>query len=161
MKKKILAFTLCAMGIGALTSCSDYLETSSKSNADGDFVFSNMTTARAAMDGAYSEWHGAISSQIFGDGLYYALDVAGSDIMRHPEKYTAQPLRHTPECFYVNGTAAADYDAVGYGKEAPNSPYSVLFAVIGKANAVASAIEGKSDFEEMMAGGKATDLSQL
>ena len=149
------------MGIGALTSCSDYLETSSKSNADGDFVFSNMTTARAAMDGAYSEWHGAISSQIFGDGLYYALDVAGSDIMRHPEKYTAQPLRHTPECFYVNGTAAADYDAVGYGKEAPNSPYSVLFAVIGKANAVASAIEGKADFEEMMAGGKATDLSQL
>jgi hypothetical protein len=149
------------MGIGALTSCSDYLETSSKSNADGDFVFSNMTTARAAMDGAYSEWHGAISSQIFGDGLYYALDVAGSDIMRHPEKYTAQPLRHTPECFYVNGTAAADYDAVGYGKEAPNSPYSVLFAVIGKANAVASAIESKSDFEEMIAGGTVTDLSQL
>ncbi len=161
MKNKILAFALCAMGMGALTSCSDYLETSSKSNADGDFVFSNMTTARAAMDGAYSEWHGAISSQIFGDGLYYALDVAGSDIMRHPEKYAAQPLRHVPESFYTNGTACADYDAVGYGKEAPNSPYSVLFAVIGKANAVASAIEGKSDFEEMMASGKTTDLSQL
>lgn len=143
------------------SSCSDYLETSSKSNADGDFVFSNMTTARAAMDGAYSEWHGAISSQIFGDGLFYALDVAGSDIMRHPEKYSAQPLRHVPESFYTNGTACADYDAVGYGKEAPNSPYSVLFAVIGKANAVASAIEAKSNFEEMMAGGKATDLSQL
>lgn len=118
------------------SSCSDYLETSSKSNADGDFVFSNMTTARAAMDGAYSEWHGAISSQIFGDGLFYALDVAGSDIMRHPEKYSAQPLRHVPESFYTNGTACADYDAVGYGKEAPNSPYSVLFAVIGKANAL-------------------------
>ena len=157
----LLSCILVSLSPCLLTACSDYLETSSKSNADGDFVFSNMTTARAAMDGAYSEWHGAISSQIFGDGLYYALDVAGSDIMRHPEKYTAQPLRHVPECFYVNGTAAADYDAVGYGKEAPNSPYSVLFAVIGKANAVASAIEGKSDFEEMMAGGKATDLSQL
>ena len=152
---------LCAMGVAALTSCSDYLETSSKSNADGEFVFSNMTTARAAMDGAYSEWHGAISSQIFGDGLFYALDIAGSDIMRHPEKYTAQPLRHTPECFYVNGTAAADYDPVGYGKEAPNSPYSVLFAVIGKANAVASAIEGQSGFDEMMAAGTPTDISQL
>ncbi len=157
----LLSCILVSLSPCLLTACSDYLETSSKSNADGDFVFSNMTTARAAMDGAYSEWHGAISSQIFGDGLYYALDVAGSDIMRHPEKYTAQPLRHVPECFYVNGTAAADYDAVGYCKEAPNSPYSVLFAVIGKANAVASAIEGKSDFEEMMAGGKATDLSQL
>lgn len=157
----MMHYVLSIAAVVLLASCSDYLETSSKSNADGEFVFSNMTTARAAMDGAYSEWHGAISSQIFGDGLYYALDVAGSDIMRHPEKYTAQPLRHVPECFYVNGTAAADYDAVGYGKEAPNSPYSVLFAVIGKANAVASAIEGKSDFEEMMSGGKATDLSQL
>ena len=158
---RVFYLLLPSLLLPSLLSCSDYLETSSKSNADGDFVFSNMTTARAAMDGAYSEWHGAISSQIFGDGLYYALDVAGSDIMRHPEKYTAQPLRHVPECFYVNGTAAADYDAVGYGKEAPNSPYSVLFAVIGKANAVASAIEEKSGFEEMMAGGKATDLSQL
>ena len=157
-----LSFIICSLSFSAaLTSCSDYLETSSKSNADGDFVFSNMTTARAAMDGAYSEWHGAISSQIFGDGLYYALDVAGSDIMRHPEKYSAQPLRHVPESFYTNGTACGDYDAVGYGKEAPNSPYSVLFAVIGKANAVASAIEGKADFETMMAGGKSTDLSQL
>ena len=161
MKNKILSLALCVMGMGALTSCSDYLETSSKSNADGDFVFSNMTTARAAMDGAYSEWHGAISSQIFGDGLYYALDMAGSDIMRHPEKYTAQPLRHVPESFYSNGTEAANYDPVGYGKEAPNSPYSVLFAVIGKANAVASAIEQKEGFDEMVAAGKPTDLSQL
>ena len=157
----VVCASLFTIHCSLFTACSDYLETSSKSNADGEFVFSNMTTARAAMDGAYSEWHGAISSQIFGDGLYYALDVAGSDIMRHPEKYTAQPLRHVPECFYVNGTAAADYDAVGYGKEAPNSPYSVLFAVIGKANAVASAIEEKSNFEEMIASGKATDLSQL
>ena len=97
------------MGMGALTACSDYLETSSLSNADGDFVFSNMTTARAAMDGAYGEWHGAISSHIFGDGLYYAFDIAGSDIMRHPEKYTAQPLRHVPEAFYVN---KAEFDVM-------------------------------------------------
>ena len=169
MKKNIIklvaymavALPLGGVGGGLLSSCSDFLETSSKSNADGDFVFSNMTTARAAMDGAYSEWHGAISSQIFGDGLYYALDVAGSDIMRHPEKYSAQPLRHIPECFYENGTAAGSYDPVGYGKEAPNSPYSVLFAVIGKANAVASAIEGKADFADIVAAGKPSDLSQL
>ena len=113
------------------------------------------------MDGAYSAWHGAVSSHIYGDGLFYALDVAGSDIMRHPEKYANQPLRHVPESFYTNGTEAATYDPVGYGKEAPNSPYSVLFSVIGKANAVTSAIESTSGFAEMMAGGKPTDLSQL
>ena len=161
MKNKILSLALCAMGLGALTACSDYLETSSLSNADGDFVFSNMTTARAAMDGAYGEWHGAISSHIFGDGLFYAFDIAGSDIMRHPEKYTAQPLRHVPESFYVNGTEAASYDAVGYGKEAPNNAYSVLFSVLGKANAITSAIESKAEFDAMVEEGKPTDLTQL
>ena len=161
MKNKILSLALCAMGMGALTSCSDYLETSSLSNADGDFVFSNMTTARAAMDGAYGEWHGAVSSHIFGDGLYYAFDIAGSDIMRHPEKYTNQPLRHIPEAFYVNGTECASYDAVGYGKEAPNNAYSVLFAVLGKANAITSAIESKAEFDAAIAAGTTTDLTQL
>ena len=160
MKTKILSIALLT-GALALTSCSDFLETNSLSNADAEFVFSNMTTARAAMDGAYSEWHGAISSHIYGDGLFYALDVAGSDIMRHPEKYANQPLRHVPESFYTNGTAAGTYDPVGYGKEAPNSPYSVLFSVIGKANAVTSAIESTSGYADMMAGGTATDLSQL
>lgn len=161
MKNKILALALIATGTVALNSCGDFLETNSLSNADAEFVFSNMTTARAAMDGAYSAWHGAVSSHVFGDGLFYALDIAGSDIMRHPEKYANQPLRHVPESFYTNGTAAADYDPVGYGKEAPNSPYSVLFSVIGKANAVTSAIESTSGFEEMISGGKPTDMSQL
>lgn len=161
MKNKILSLALCAMGLGALTSCSDYLETSSLSNADGDFVFSNMTTARAAMDGAYGEWHGAISSHIYGDGLFYAFDIAGSDIMRHPEGYTKQPLRHVPEAFYVNGTECASYDAVGYGKEAPNNAYSVLFSVLGKANAITSAIESKAEFDAMVEEGKPTDLTQL
>ena len=161
MKNKILSIALCAVGAMGFTSCSDYLETKSFSEANADFVFSNMTTARAAMDGAYSEWHGAVSSQIFGDGLFYALDIAGSDIMRHPEKYSAQPARHIPEAFYVNGTEAGTYNPVTYGKEAPSSPYSVLFSVIGKCNAITSAIESTSGYADMMAQGKATDLSQL
>lgn len=161
MKNKILSITLCAAGALGLTACGDYLDTKSYSEANADFVFSNMTTARAAMDGAYSEWHGAISSQIFGDGLFYALDVAGSDIMRHPEKYSAQPARHIPEAFYVNGTEAATYDPVTYGKEAPNSPYSVLFSVIGKCNAITSAIESTNDYTIMMELKTANNLSQL
>ena len=161
MKNKILSIALCATGALGFTACGDYLDTKSYSEANADFVFSNMTTARAAMDGAYSEWHGAISSQIFGDGLFYALDIAGSDIMRHPEKYSAQPARHIPEAFYINGTETADYNPVTYGKEAPSSPYSVLFSVIGKCNAITSAIESTAGFEEMMKQGKASDLSQL
>jgi hypothetical protein len=161
MKNKILYLAFCAAGLLTTTSCEDYLETSSKSNADANFVFSNMTTARAAMDGAYAEWHGAISSHIFGDGLFYAFDIAGSDIMRHPEKYEAQLPRHVPETFYNNGELASTYDAVQYGKEAPSNAYSVLFSVIGKANAIASAIESTSGYAEMMEQKQPTDLSQL
>ena len=76
MKNKILNIALIGAALMATTSCSDYLETSSVSKTDGDFVFSNMVTARAAMNGAYTEWHGAISSHIFGDGLFYAFDIA-------------------------------------------------------------------------------------
>ena len=161
MKNKILSIALCAAGALGLTACGDYLDTKSYSEANADFVFSNMTTARAAMDGAYSQWHGAISSQIFGDGLFYALDIAGSDIMRHPEKYSAQPARHIPEAFYVNGTEAAAYNPVTYGKEAPNSPYSVLFSVIGKCNAITSAIEGMSSYADMLQQTEPSNLSQL
>ena len=42
--KKIL--TICAAGLIGLTACEDYLETSSPSVVDADFIFSNMTTAR-------------------------------------------------------------------------------------------------------------------
>lgn len=161
MKNKILSITLCATGAFGMTACGDFLDTKSYSEANGDFVFSNMTTARAAMDGAYSEWHGAISAQIFGDGLFYALDIAGSDIMRHPEKYSAQPARHIPEAFYINGTEAADYNPVTYGKEAPSSPYSVLFSVIGKCNAITSALESTSGYEAMMQQTEPTAMSQL
>ena len=47
--KKILYITMCAAGLFSITSCSDYLETNSPSTVDADFVFSNMTTAHAAM----------------------------------------------------------------------------------------------------------------
>ncbi len=161
MKNKILSIALCAAGALGLTACGDYLDTKSYSEANGDFVFSNMTTARAAMDGAYSEWHGAISSRIFGDGLFYALDIAGSDIMRHPEGYAAQPARHIPEAFYINGTEAAAYNPVTYGGEAPSNAYSVLFAVIGKCNAITSAIEAMSSYSDMIQQTSATSLSQL
>ena len=149
MKNKILNIALVGAALMATTSCSDFLETKSVSTADGEFVFSNMTTARAAMNGAYSEWHGAVSAHIFGDGLFYAPDIAGSDIMRHPEKYANQLPRHQPETFYEGGAAAGTYNPVTYGKEAPSSPYAVLFSVVGKANAIASAIEGMDGYAEM------------
>lgn len=159
--KKIIYLTLCTAGLTALTSCSDFLNTSSKSVVDGDFVFSNMVTARAAMDGVYEQWRQTAGSHVFGDGLYYAADIAGSDIMRHPEKFSNQPGRHYPETFYQNGTYAGSYGLLSYMKEGDGGDYAYLYSCIGKANAVISAIEEMPSYEEMMKQTKPTSLSQL
>ena len=51
MKNRFLYIALCAAGIlGGATSCNDYLETKSPSTNDADFVFSNITTAQAALN---------------------------------------------------------------------------------------------------------------
>lgn len=158
--KKIFYSALCVAAL-ATTSCSDFLETSSPSVVDGDFVFSNMTTARAAMDGTYEAFRDAIQNDLFGDGFYYAMDVTGSDIERHPESYTAQLPRHEPECFYVNGTVTGTYVATGYQKESPSNGYARSFNTISKANAVISAMEAMDGFEEQIAAGQPTDILNL
>lgn len=157
--KKILYSALCVAF--AASSCSDFLETNSPSVVDGDIVFSNMTSARAAMDGTYEAFRDAIQNDLFGDGFYYAMDVTGSDIERHPESYTAQLPRHEPECFYVNGTVTGSYNATGYQKESPSNGYARCFKTIGNANAIISAMEAMSNFEEEMAAGVPTEVLNL
>lgn len=161
MKNKILYIALYAAGMLGATSCSDYLETKSPSTVDADFVFSSTATAKAALEGAKTAMHGAYSSHIFGDGLYYAADIAGSDIMRHPEGYAKQPGRHPAEAFYRNGTETGAYALTSYMKEGTDGTYGYLFSVIGKCNAITTAFEQKDNFEEMMSQSEPTELSQL
>lgn len=162
MKSRILYIALCSTALltGA-SSCSDYLDTSSPSTVDGDFVFSNITTAQAALEGAKSTMHGAYGSHIFGGGLYYATDIAGSDIMRHPEKFANQPGRHYPECLYQNGNYTGSYTLLSYMKEGSDGTYGYVFTVIGKCNAITTAIENMSTYNEMMEQTEPTQISQL
>ena len=90
--KKIVYSTLFFAGMFLTTACSDYLEVGSPSIVDSDFVFSNPTTARAALDGAYEQWRDCAQNKVFGDGLFYAADIAGSDIERHPESFSNQQV---------------------------------------------------------------------
>lgn len=161
MKNRFLYIALYAAGMLGATSCSDYLETKSPSTVDADFVFSSTATAKAALEGAKAAMHGAYSSHIFGDGLYYAADIAGSDIMRHPEAYAKQPGRHPAEAFYRNGTETGAYGLTSYMKEGTDGSYGYLFSVIGKCNAITTAFEQKDNFEEMMSQAEPTELSQL
>jgi len=158
--KKILYITLFAAGTFSMTSCNDYLETSSPSTVDANFVFSNMVTAHAAMDGGYEAWRDILQNGVFGDGLWYAADIAGSDIMRHPEAFTNQPGRHYPESFYQNGKYAGSYGLLSYLKE--DDIYAKLFNVVSKANAIITAVENMDDYASKIGEAKtASSLSQL
>jgi len=160
MKKLIYRTLLLISVTSVLVSCEDYLETSSPSVVDADFVFSNIETARAAMDGAYETWRDAAQSYVFGDGLFYASEVTGSDIERHPESFSNQPGRHYPECLYQNGTYAGTYSLLSYQKESGNA-YTSLFSCIATANSLINAIQETEDYTEFMAGSEVTDMSQL
>lgn len=159
MKKTIYSVLFAAGILMAGSSCSDYLETNTTSKADASLVFSTNETARAALEGAYTSWTDAAQNKVFGDGLFYAADVAGSDIERHPENFSNQPGRHYPECFYQDGKYAGEYTLLSYQKE--NDTYASLYAVITKASIVASSIEGASNFQEMLNAGVESTMGQL
>ena len=162
MKKKIFsAITVigyCLLVIGT-SSCSDYLETSSPSVVDPDFVFSTQTTARAAMTGVYENWRDCAQNKVFGDGLFYAADVVGSDIERHPEAFTNQPGRHYPECLYQNGTYASEYNPLSYQKE--DDVFASLYKVVSSSNIIINAIEATDGFKAAIEAGEPSTTSQL
>lgn len=158
--KKIFNLLLGAGVAMSMGSCSDFLEASSPSTVDADFVFSDPSTARAALYSMYEQWRSAANNQVFGAGLFYACDITGSDIERHPEAFNSQLARHQPETFYDNGDATATYGVGGYDKD-NSSAYSALYSCISKANSVITAIEEVDGFEEMMAIGKPTTQSQM
>lgn len=160
MKRTIVYSAIYAAGVLTVaSSCSDFLETDSPSKVDAAFVFSTSETARAALEGAYAAWIDVAQNRVFGDGLFYASDVAGSDIERHPEKFESQPGRHYPECFYQNGTYAGSYALLSYQKE--NDTYAKLYSVINKANIVIQSIRSSDSYDQMLADGKACTMGQL
>ena len=158
--KKILYSVFCVAGMLTVTSCEDYLEVSSPSEVDADFVFSNPRTARAALDGAYEAWRDVAQNAVFGDGFFYAADVAGSDIERHPEKFENQLGRHYPETFYQNGTYAGQYGLTSYLKDDGSAFYNKLYSLISKANAIITNMENAANFEEIINGGQ-SKLGQM
>lgn len=135
--KKILM--ICVAGLMGLTSCEDYLETSSPSVVDADFIFSNMTTARSVMDGAYESWRNCCENQLYGCGLFYATDMAGSDMDTHPENFDKQPGRHTVETLFRNGTMASTYGLDSYSKV--KSSYEGVYEIAAKVNSIITSME--------------------
>ena len=158
MKKKLYTALYGLAILGICTSCGDYLETDSASTVDGNFVMSSQTNIRLAMNGAYETWRDCAQNKVFGDGLWYAADIPGSDITRHPEAFSNQPGRHWAECMYQNGTYANQYGLLSYLKE--DDAYASLYRVIAVANAIIVPFEARSDYQDIITS-SASEMSQM
>lgn len=150
--KKIILYTILGAGLAMpLSSCSDFLEVSSPSEVDADFVYKDISTAEAAIAGINEAWRVATANSTFGNGLYYAVDAPGSDIERHPEAYTGQLGRHYPEGLYEDGAAISSWAATNTidFKDSKNA-FTYIYATIALANNAISAIEARADYEEII-----------
>lgn len=152
MKKHISSLFL-ALSVGLLAtlcwmaSCKkDFLYPHSDSVQDEKLVFSTPGDAYKVLMGEYDLWRDTYN------GLFYDLDVVGSDIEHHPEAYTSQ-IRHVPEYLYASPLAIDFSDAVG--------AWANLYKIANRANVIMSAIAEKEEYKQAIQEDQATDWTQL
>jgi len=143
--KKIL-FTLLTLLMFASFSCKDYLDVSSPSSVDQDFVFTTPDEAYKVMVGCYEIWRNC------NNGLFYDVQVVGSDAESHPETYDAQ-TRHIPEGLYAADLTINFADAI--------NSWASFYRVANRANMIIKVIGEKEEFKAAKAAGKATAWTQL
>ena len=154
--KKFINIIVCAAGMLALASCTDFLESKNPGIVDKDFVFSSTSNTYAAMKGVYSQWQSVADGVFLGNGYFYALDLPGGDDSRHPEGYGNQLQRHQPEGLYENGKLTSEYNVDQMGS------LSSFYSAIAKANNIIEAMESTEAWAEYMKdGAEPTELSQL
>jgi starch-binding outer membrane protein, SusD/RagB family len=143
--KKYLYLIMAAM-VFLIASCENFLDVSSPSTVDADFVFSAPSEAYKTVMGCYDLWRDAYS------GLFYDLDVVGSDAECHPETYDAQ-TRHIPEGLYASELAINFADGI--------SAWGTLYKIANRANMIMQAISAKADYQSAVASNTPNDWTQL
>lgn len=144
--KKILFIILGAVMLFNTSCEEDYLSVSSPSSVDQDFVFSSPDEAYKVLVGCYDIWRGA------NNGLFYDVQVVGSDSECHPESYDAQ-TRHIPEGLYA-AEMSIDYSNSVNG-------WSAFYRIANRANIIMEAIEEKPDYMQAVEANQANDWTQL
>jgi hypothetical protein len=143
--KKILFIILGSMLL--ITSCNDeFLEVTSPSSVDQDFVFSTSDEAYKVLVGCYDIWREA------NNGLFYDVQVVGSDSECHPEPYDAQ-TRHIPEGLYASEISIDYSNSV--------SAWEDFYKIANRANIIMEAIEQKEAYKKAVEENVANDWTQL
>lgn len=145
--KKFLIIILVAFAVN-ITSCNkDYLNVSSPSSVDQDFVFSAPDEAFKSLVSCYEDWKSVLYN------LFYDTDMTGSDVECHPETYDSQLLRHVPEQLYATENPIDYYKFV--------DEWAGLYKIANKANIIMAAIAQKADYQSAVAAGTPNVWTQL
>lgn len=158
--KKILLSAAC---MASLCACEDFLTQTSDSEVGNDFVFSDPTTARAALMNAYENWRAC--GVAFGGGSFYHYVVSSSDIETQGETYSAQPWRWVPSYFYgyTNGNLS-QYGPGTYGLYENGmmiETWTGLYSVIGITNNLINNFESSANFKTLIESGEPSTLSEI
>lgn len=141
MRNKILGIALCSAGLLAVSSCSDYLETSSPSTITSDVAAASLSGCQTTLDGAYTNFHVVLRDQIFANGLFYTLDAAGSDIERHGGEQNVGRL--LAETFYNGGNSdilSRFTVETDLGTADAKTAFSLLYRIISTMNTLIDGI---------------------
>ena len=154
------------MGLSLLmgsTSCSDFLDTSSPSQADVDFVFASSETAQAALQNAYSTWRS--SGNVHSNGAFYDMVVGSSDTEAQPESYGSQINRWVISNFYgyidntKNLRGPENFPNVS-NNGTLSGTWNNLYKIIAQLNTIINSFESASSYQEMIAQTGPSALSQ-
>ncbi|MEL5893740.1 RagB/SusD family nutrient uptake outer membrane protein [Bacteroides sp. GD17] len=137
--KSILALALCV----SFAQCEDYLNVSSPSNSDDDFVTSSPAETFKTLSWIYAEYRLNAAS-----GGNYNFEDCTSDAEYYPEYNSANN---------VIGMLRPNEVAIG-GKQ---TQFNSLYNTVARAARVADIIAGKSEYQADVAAGKTSDWTQL
>lgn len=139
--KKTLLYIAAAALLFTTAGCTDYLDTKSSSVVDKDFVFSDITSARQAMNYGYQKFHDT-------RGLHMSWTLVwGSDIEDTQDTYNDGDASCQEKTFYPGGTENFNINGGDL-----TELFGQCYQVISICNSLIGAVEEKSNFEEIMTG---------
>lgn len=141
--KKLLSYILLAAGLLTATSCNDYLDVKSPSNADDEFVSSTPDETFKVLSRAYAKYRQ--------DGvapLYFYNDPVGSDIEMYPEENSSNNLNAILKSYEGNADQLS-------------GAFNGAFNALSLAQKVADLVKAKDAYKSAVAAGQKNDWTQL
>ena len=132
--KKIIYFGIALSML--FTSCSDYLDVTSESQFDQDFIFQTTVEADKAILGVYEIMRA--NGGFHSNGLFYDFIVASSDIELGPENPLTFGNRYNNSSCYFKDPTLPDM---------PTNPWNYMYQMIQRSNQIIEGFEQSALFQ--------------